>query len=928
MNVFETEAVIKLALDKYREDLRTAESETKTSSSHIGSTLGNIAKVGAAALLSAATAVTAITKQVVDAYGEYEQLIGGVDKLYQSASQKVQKYAQQAYQTVGISANQYMQQATSFSAALINSLDEDYARAAELTDVAMRAMSDNWNTFGTNAESVMGAFQGFAKQNYTMLDNLKLGYGGTKTEMERLIADANKWAEENGKASDLTIEKYSDVIQAIQLIQEKQHIAGTTAKEAATTIQGSIGSMKAAWQNFLVALGGGGDSVEESLNRVVKSFETVFKNIVPVVQKVADALPKAITVMVRQLPSLFKAIVPAFAKAVAALFDGLLSNLGQILDIVLEMVMKIIEYVADNLPKAIDTIFSAIIKIVEAIGAKLPDLVPRLVVAIVKIIPSIFAGIISAVFSGISGIIEGITGQIDVFGINAQRQLSETNARIRETLDSWNDLKDAEVDAIKVANDEANNYTALWEELKLITDENGKVKEGYESRASFIIDTLNGAIGSEIEMINGEITGYKDLQTEIDNLIEKKRAYAILEAQEERYNEALENRAKIQGEINTKQEQLNQLQEQMAQRFPDYNALTAEGQAAYLDLQNQIENTQSTIDGLEETQRQYYETIASYEYAYKEANNGNYAAITETVDGFGNFLSSNLNDRKKQLEDSLSFEKNNLAMYKALAAEGNEELYQDQITHTEQMIEQYQKQYDETAALIAEANARIEQDQASSDSKKVEQAKKTSKDIHEGYMSDFPPLQKDMYEGGKKAGEEADRGVDDGTDPSSTMDNYILGFQAKSAILNGAMYAIGIAAGNSMNKGTNDSLQIKSPSRKAMRVIEFYTAGGIQQMEKDAVKWYDSAYQLGAEINRGMEDVLGSKDFADGSIDLNGNATVETVVKPETEALNSVANKMDDIEELVYNAVARVLNDGFDLRFNDRELTRVVREHA
>ena len=211
---------------------------------------------------AAKTAAKALVKKVVDfgkaafeSYAQYEQLVGGVDKLFGDASDKLQQYAQQAYATSGMSANEYMEQVTSFSAALINSLGGDTAKAADQADVAMRAISDNVNTFGSDMDSVQSAFQGFAKQNYTMLDNLKLGYGGTKTEMERLIADANEYAAANGQAADLSIDSFSDIVTAIELIQEKQGIAGTTAREALGTIEGSINMTKAAWQNLVTEFG-------------------------------------------------------------------------------------------------------------------------------------------------------------------------------------------------------------------------------------------------------------------------------------------------------------------------------------------------------------------------------------------------------------------------------------------------------------------------------------------------------------------------------------------------------------------------------------------------------------------------------------------------------------------------------------------------
>ena len=214
-----------------------------------------VATVGLAGVGTAVAALAGVGKSALDAYATYEQAVGGVDTLFKDASGTVQKYAAEAYRTAGVSANEYMTQVTSFSASLISSLGGDTAKAAELGNTAMVDMSDNANKMGTDIESIQQTYQSLARGNYAMLDNLKLGYGGTKSEMERLIQDANKVKQANGEMGDLSIDKFSDVVQAIHIMQEQMGISGTTAKEAATTIEGSVGMMKAAWQNWLAELG-------------------------------------------------------------------------------------------------------------------------------------------------------------------------------------------------------------------------------------------------------------------------------------------------------------------------------------------------------------------------------------------------------------------------------------------------------------------------------------------------------------------------------------------------------------------------------------------------------------------------------------------------------------------------------------------------
>ena len=304
--------------------------------SGLGNAVKTVGKVVATGTAAAGAGAVALTKAAVDSYASYEQLVGGVDKLYQGASGKLQQYAQNAYKTSGMSANDYMEQATSFSAALINSLGGDVDKAADQTDKAMRLMSDNVNTFGTDAEAVQNAIQGLSRENYTMLDNLKLGYAGTKEGMENLIADAEKYAQtvkgmgfdeyaeqmkdtglsaeelkqrydELTSSTDLTMGNFSDMIDAIDIIQEKQHIMGTTAKEAMTTIEGSVTAAKASWENLLTAIGAGDETmIRDSVNGLVDSIfgtfseETgkreggVINNLLPVVQNVGKALVSAI----------------------------------------------------------------------------------------------------------------------------------------------------------------------------------------------------------------------------------------------------------------------------------------------------------------------------------------------------------------------------------------------------------------------------------------------------------------------------------------------------------------------------------------------------------------------------------------------------------------------------------------------------------
>lgn len=256
--------------------------------SGISSTFGKLRGVIAGAFSTAA--VAAFGKAALDAYADYEQLAGGIETLFKDASGTVMKYADNAYKTSGLSANRYMEQVTSFSASLLQSLGGDTQKAAQYADQAVIDMSDNANKMGSSMQSIQDAYQGFAKQNYTMLDNLKLGYGGTKEEMERLIADANRVKRANGEMADLSIDSFADVTEAIHIIQEEMGIAGATAEEAEGTISGSVGAMKAAWDNWVTGLGNDNADMKVLTDQLVETVITAAGNVIPRMGEILTSL--------------------------------------------------------------------------------------------------------------------------------------------------------------------------------------------------------------------------------------------------------------------------------------------------------------------------------------------------------------------------------------------------------------------------------------------------------------------------------------------------------------------------------------------------------------------------------------------------------------------------------------------------------------
>jgi len=297
------------AIDDTTDAAEQSESKLSGAFEKIGGAAVKVGKVVAAGVAAGATAVGALTKGAIDAYADYEQLTGGVETLFKDSAGKVMEYADKAYKTAGLSANAYMETVTSFSASLLQSLDGDTAKAAEKADQAIVDMSDNANKMGSSMESIQNAYQGFAKQNYTMLDNLKLGYGGTKEEMSRLLRDAEAIS---GIHYDLS--SYADVVDAIHVIQTEMGITGTTAKEASTTISGSITSMKASWQNFLVGLSDGNQNMDALVSNLFESVKTVGANLIPRVKQTLKSIWNVVRTeapkILAEIPTMVMSILP------------------------------------------------------------------------------------------------------------------------------------------------------------------------------------------------------------------------------------------------------------------------------------------------------------------------------------------------------------------------------------------------------------------------------------------------------------------------------------------------------------------------------------------------------------------------------------------------------------------------------------------
>lgn len=344
---------------------------------HMREGFAKAAKLAAAATVTAMAGAVALIKQSLEAYAETEQLAGGIQKLFgDEAAAKVMENAAQAYKTAGMSANQYMQSVTGISAALLKS-GVSAEEAAQLADDAMRAMADNANTFGTKTtEELAGVYSALARQSWAVLDQLNLGYGGTRAGMQALIADANAYAKATGRAADLSIDNFGDVVTAIGLIQEKIGIAETTVKEAEGTISGSLGMLQASWQNLVAGFGDPGADVETLVSQVMASLQSVANNIVPTVQRIARGITTALPSIVQQVAAMVPVVFPDVLAAVVTLATSLAEELPGIL----ESLMTILTDNSDMLINAAITICAALVAAAPRLIEVLADAIPKILI--------------------------------------------------------------------------------------------------------------------------------------------------------------------------------------------------------------------------------------------------------------------------------------------------------------------------------------------------------------------------------------------------------------------------------------------------------------------------------------------------------------------------------------------------------------------
>lgn len=416
MNLFEL--FVKIGADTTEANKGIDEVGQKTSGlgEKLKSGLATAGKVAVAGVAAGTAALGTLGTKAVEAYADYEQLVGGVETLFKDSQDQVMDYANNAYKTAGLSANEYMETVTSFSASLLQSLDGDTSAAADKANLAITDMSDNANKMGTDMTSIQNAYQGFAKANYTMLDNLKLGYGGTQAEMERLLADAEKIT---GIKYDIS--SYADIVDAIHVVQTEMGITGTTAEEAASTIQGSFGMMKSAWQNLVTGMADPDQDLGVLVGNFTDSVVIAGNNLIPRIQELLPRIVEATTSLIgtvsEQLPAILGTVLPSLVEGATNLVTGLMAALPSVLsvfaDVAPTVINTLVPALIELLPQITQTGIDVIVSLAQGIADALPQLIPAATDAIIEIVevltsPENLGNLIDAALAIILALVDGL----------------------------------------------------------------------------------------------------------------------------------------------------------------------------------------------------------------------------------------------------------------------------------------------------------------------------------------------------------------------------------------------------------------------------------------------------------------------------------------------------------------------------------------
>ena len=485
---------------------------------------GSIAKsagaIAATAFAAAAAAVGALLKTSIEGYAEYEQLVGGVETLFGAGGKSIEEYAKSvgksvdeasaeyqklmsaqdtmlenannAYKTAGMSANEYMSNVTAFSASLISSLGGDTEKAANVADRAMRDISDNANKMGTDMQSIVDTYQSLARGNYQMLDNLKLGYGGTKSELERLIADASKMTDVQKelnvsvKEGDLS---FANIVDAISVVQTEMGITGTTAKEASSTIQGSVGAMAAAWKNLATGMADETADIDQLITNFIDTVGAAAENILPRITTAISGIIKVAERLLPQIPALIAEFLPVVVEGITNLLNGIIEILPTIVDTILSVIPQLLTALIGMLPQILETVIEIVVAIINALSNMLPDIIS----AIIEVVPLLVNALVAAIPQLIDAAISFLMAIVDAVPVIIEKLLVVLP-------DIINTIVNALVNAIPQLVDGAIQLLmAILDAFPVIID------ALIENMPMIIAAIMNGIVQSRLALINASI---------------------------------------------------------------------------------------------------------------------------------------------------------------------------------------------------------------------------------------------------------------------------------------------------------------------------------------------------------------------------------------------------------------------------------------
>lgn len=928
-------------------------------------------------------AVINVGKQAVASYAEYEQLVGGVETLFKDSADIVQDYAAKAYKTAGISANRYMEQATSFSASLLQGLGGDTKKAAEIADMAIVDMSDNANKMGTSIEMIQNAYQGFAKQNYTMLDNLKLGYGGTKSEMARLVKESGIL----GKAGeDLTAKNldqkvsFDQIIKAINITQQRMGITGTTAKEAASTIQGSVNSMKASWSNLLTSIADDNADLSKSVDEFIESTVTAAKNLVPRIKQVVEGIKKLIYTIINEVFPKLKKEIPELAPLIDT-FNWFIKNKSLVVGAITAMVSafainKILSF-SKGMSDVVKSILLAATSTAAATTATNANTIAEAANTTGKVAATGATGALTVATNLLNaawkanpiGLVVGaLSALVGVFALvksktdeatKAEREhakaLEEGAEEAKKANEAYDDLRQSQQKTINAGMTEINHYQSLWDELQGIVDQNGKVKKGYEERASFITSTLSEALGIEIKNVDGVIKKYGDLKGTIDEVMEKKKAQIILDSQESLYKEAIEGQTeavkklrdaeiernntqaeitKLEGEYNTARINFLQARDQASRTY--YSTEMANIAKSKKEKEDELKNTETIYNESKDLLSKYAYDIGVYESNMAHAHAGEYEKMTNTNWEYVKDYQGAGEAQKKQLEEDVENTRTNLNLLRELKKKSGSDIYDQQIKDGEKLLAEQEKQlkaYNNTTEDYLYDNQKSWLDNADDVLSKLTGKKIEFKDVGNGQVQWYedgiavgkPMATAEAEKVAKDTLEEFNKKLEAEGAGKDLLRGFING-ESNSYIQESAFKTARSFAGTILSN-IKKKLGIASPSKEGKKIGAFLIEGLGLGMEKEETSVLKQVNGFGKSIisslNSGLSGAINTSAISDiannlpGSFGIGTNGTVNgygsdstfNIVEQFKEALSQMTIELDDenMGKFIDKTVARTI---------------------